>query len=255
MNSIAIASISFVSMFGGALLGVGLRRSLPGDHLSPDSRDVVKLGAGLIATLAALVLGLMVSSAKGTFDAVNTGLTQSAANYSDLNRILHQYGPETKDARDQLRHSLDSKIEHIWPKTKVEGGGISAEELSTEMEMVGDTLRQLTPHDESQRILKGVALQVYGEGMKLRWSLIQQAQASIPTVFLVVLTFWFTVLFAVFTLLSPGNITVLVVMLFCSLSIAGGLVLILDMNRPFEGFVKVSSAPLENALKNLGQMR
>ena len=100
MNSIAIASISFASMFGGALLGVGLRRSLPGDHLSPDSRDVVKLGAGLIATLAALVLGLMVSSAKGTFDAVNTGLTQSAANYSDLNRILHQYGSETKDARD-----------------------------------------------------------------------------------------------------------------------------------------------------------
>ena len=83
MNSIAIASISFASMFGGALFGVGLRRSLPRDHLSPDSRDVVKLGAGLIATLAALVLELMVSSAKGTFDAVSNGLTQSAANYSD----------------------------------------------------------------------------------------------------------------------------------------------------------------------------
>jgi hypothetical protein len=113
--------------------------------------------------------------------------------------------------------------------------------LSTEIETVGDTLRRLTPTDESQRILKAEALQVYGEGMKLRWTLIQQAHASIPTVFLIVLIFWFTVLFAVFILLSPGNKTVNVVMLFCSLSVAGGILLILDMNRPFEGGVRVSS--------------
>jgi hypothetical protein len=174
----------------------------------------VKLGAGLIATLAALVLGLMVSSAKGTFDSVNAGLTQTAANVSDLDRILDQYGPEADVARDQLRHSIASMIERIWPKTKGQTGGISAEELSTEIEMVGDTLRRLTPQDESQRILKAEALQVYGEGMKLRWTLIQQAHASIPTIFLIVLIFWFTVLFAVFTLLSPGNLTVDVVMFF-----------------------------------------
>ena len=119
--------------------------------------------------------------------------------------------------------------------------------------MVGDSLRQLTPKDESQRILKSEALRVYSEGTKLRWTLIQQAQASIPPIFLIVLTFWFTVLFTALTLLSPNSLTVDVVMLFCSLSVAGGILLILDMNEPFEGLVKVSSAPLENALKNLGR--
>ena len=126
-------------------------------------------------------------------------------------------------------------------------------QLSTEVETVGDTLRRLTPKDESQQILKAEALRIYSDGMRLRWTLIQQAQASIPTAFLVVLIFWFTVLFAVFTLLSPGNLTADAVMFFCSLSVAGGILLILDMNRPFEGFVKVSGATLENALKNLGR--
>jgi hypothetical protein len=152
-----------------------------------------------------------------------------------------------------MRNALASRIERIWPKGKLEGGGISAEEMSTEMEVVGDTLRKLTPRDESQRILKGEALKVYGEGMKMRWALIQQVHATIPPIFLIVLVFWFTLLFGVLTLLAPGNATVNVVMLLCALSVTGGIVLTLDMNRPFEGLVKVSSAPLENALKNLGR--
>jgi hypothetical protein len=108
-----------------------------------------------------------------------------------------RYGPEAAVARDQLRQSLASMIKRVWPKTKDERGGISAEESSTEIEMVGDTLRRLAPGDESQRILKAEALQVFGEGMKLRWTLTQQANASIPTIFLIVLVFWFMVLFAV----------------------------------------------------------
>ena len=240
-------------MFGGALLGGFIRKLLPRNFLDSDSRDVVKLGAGLIATLAALVLGLMVSSAKGTYDTINAGLTQIGANFSNFDRILDQYGPEANVARDQLRQSVALTIQRIWHKTKAKTGGIRAVQLSTEVETVGDTLRRLTPKDESQQILKAEALRIYSDGMKLRWTLIQQAQASIPTVFLVVLTFWFTVLFAVFTLLSPGNMTVNVVMFFCSLSVAGGILLVLDMNRPFEGAVKASSAQLENALKNLGR--
>ena len=205
----------------------------------------------MIATMAALVLGLMVSSAKGTFDKVNDGLIQSAANFANLDRIMDQYGPETDEAREQLRRSLVARIERIRPKTSE--GGISAEELSTDMETVGDMLRRLTPQDESQRNLKARALQVHGESMSLRWSLIHQAYASIPTIFLVVLVFWFTLLFGVLTLLSPGNAMVTAVMFLCALSVTGGIVLTLDMNRPFEGFVKVSSAPLENALKALGR--
>ena len=240
-------------MFAGVLLGAFLRRFLPEHHLISDSRDVIKLGAGVTATLGALVLGLMVSSAKGSFDSVNDVLTQAAAIYSNLDRILAQYGPETKVARDQMRQNLASIIERIWPKNNVETGGIEAEEESTEMEMVAGMLRKLTPQDESQRILKARAMEVFNDGTKLRWSLIAKTHASIPTVFLVVLVTWFTVLFAMFALLTRGNVTVIVVLLVCALSVAGGILLILDMNRPFGGILKASSAPLEHALKYLGR--
>ena len=253
MSSLAIGAITFACMLGGAILGAVLRRLLPDRQLHPDARDVVKLAAGLIATMAALVLGLMVSSAKNTYDSVNEGLMQNAANLAYFDRILAQYGPETKDLRDKLRNNVAAKIERIWPTSKGDKARVSEEAASQEDELVGDMLRKLTPQDESQRILKGVALQVYGDSIKLRWSLIHQLQASIPAVFMIVLVFWFTVLFAVFALLSPGGMTVNVVMVVCALSVTGGIVLTLDMNRPFEGFVRVSSGPLENALKYLGR--
>jgi len=94
-----VALIAFVCIFGGALLGLFLRTLLPEHHLRDDSRDALKLGAGLIATLVALVLGLLVSSAKSSFDAMNSGLTELGAKVILLDRILAQYGPETMEAR------------------------------------------------------------------------------------------------------------------------------------------------------------
>lgn len=90
---------------------------LPEHHVSPESKDVVKLGMGLIATLAALVLGLLIASAKSSFDAQRTGLQQLAANLVLLDRALTRYGPETKDAREALRRLVASTIERLGPKT------------------------------------------------------------------------------------------------------------------------------------------
>ena len=248
-----IPLIAFACMFVGALLGASLRRRMPEDHLPSDSRDVVKLGAGLVATMAALALGLLVSSSKNSFDSVNEGLTEGSANRVNLDRILAQYGPETKTVRDHLRHSLASDIHRIWPKSDVPTEDISLDESATELETVAGILRELIPQNESQKILKARALTVFGEGMKLRWSLIQQTHASIPTVLLVVLIFWFTVLFVTFGLLTPSNLTVNIVMFVCALSVASGIFLILDMSGPFQGPFKVSSAPMENALSHLGR--
>lgn len=248
-----IPLIAFACMFVGALLGASLRRRMPEDHLASDSKDVVKLGAGLIATMAALALGLLVSSSKSRFDSMNEGLTEASANIVNLDRILAHYGPDADVARDHLRDSLASDIKRIWPKSNVTPGDSSLDESATELETVGDTLGALTPQNESQQILKARALTVFGEGMKLRWSLIQHSHVPIPIVLLVVLIFWFTVLFVTFGLLTPSNITVNVVMLVCALSVASGIFLILDMGRPFQGVFKVSSAPLENALKSLAR--
>ncbi len=253
MNSIIISLIVFACIFGGGLFGFYLRMVLPDHHLRDDSKDLVKLGAGLIATLAALVLGLLVSSAKTSFDEMNTGITQSGAKIILLDRLLANYGPETKAARELLRRTVAAGVEMIWPEHKTGMLGLTAFEGVSGMEAIQKNLRELTPATDAQRQLLSQALQASNDLLQYRWLLIEQEQASLPTVFLVVLVFWFATLFATFGLFAPPNATVIAVLLVCALSISGALFLILEMNHPLEGMIKVSGAPLYKALDQLGK--
>src|SRR5512143_2627934 len=115
MSPIAISLIAFAIIFGGTLLGMFLRPLLQEHHLSGDSKDVMKLGTGMIATMAALVLSLLIGSAKGTFDTMNNGLKQTGVKLSLLDYAMAQYGPETREAREILRRSLITTIQLIWP--------------------------------------------------------------------------------------------------------------------------------------------
>ena len=118
MSSLTIGCIVFVCVFASGLFGLYLRASLPDHHLSEDSMGVVKLGAGLIATLAALVLGLLIASAKASFDRINDEFTQTAAKVVMLDRTLARYGPGTKEARELLRRTYASAVELMFS-----GGG------------------------------------------------------------------------------------------------------------------------------------
>ena len=253
MSSLTIALMAFGCMFGGALLGVFLRPLLPGQHVSADSRDVVKLGVGVIATQAALVLGLLVSSAKGSFDTMNAEITQAGAKIILLDHVLARYGSETHDARQHMQRSLRSTIDSIWPKHRGGASGMRVFESSTEWEEASATIRDLTPQTESQRVLKAQAVQIAGELVQLRWLSLEQSRGALPTIFLIVLIFWFAVLFVTFGLLTPRNVTVMTVLLVCALAVAGGVLLVLEMNQPLEGVIKASSAPLEHALDHLGR--
>src|SRR5215470_139896 len=116
MSSITISLIVLACVFGGALLGLLLRTVLPQHHLSSETKDIVKLGMGLVGTMAALVLGLLVASAKGNYDAQSTEVTQLSANIALLDRVLAMYGPETKEARAVLRVAVTRAIDQMWPK-------------------------------------------------------------------------------------------------------------------------------------------
>ena len=116
MSSTTISLIVLACVFGGALLGIFLHAILPQNHLSSESKDIVKLGMGLVGTMAALVLGLLVASAKGSYDTQAGELTQLAANVTLLDRVLAHYGPETKEIRDQLRNTVIRIVNQIWPK-------------------------------------------------------------------------------------------------------------------------------------------
>ena len=158
MSPIAIAAISVVCMFGGALIGLGLQRLLPQHQLSKESQDVVKLCAGLIATVTALVLGLLVSSAKGTFDAMNSMITQTSAKALIMDEVLAQYGPEAKPVRDDLRRTVDLLVKRIWPSEATGSpGGMAAIERGGEIKFIRERLAALTPRDAAHQQLHGQA--------------------------------------------------------------------------------------------------
>jgi hypothetical protein len=253
MSSATIGLISVGCIFGGALLGMFLRSRLPGHHLSNDSKDTVKLGAGMIATLSALILGLLVSSAKGTFDTMNAEITLGASKIILLDRVLANYGPAARNVREQLRRSVTAGIEVVWPEEKTAVPGLTTFERSQGMELVQAKLRELTPATDAQRQLLAQALQISNDLLQSRWLVIEQTTNALPTPFLVIVLFWLTMLHMSFGLFAPRNATVIIVLLVCALSVSGAIFLILEMNHPLTGFIRVSSAPMLKALEHLGQ--
>ena len=245
--------ISAGCIFGGALLGLLLSRVLPEHHLRDNSKDTVKMVAGTIATLAALVLGLLVGSAKNSFDALNTEITQSSTKVILLDRALAAYGPETKDAREQLRRGVITLIDTFWPEEKTETSGFATFERTNKIETLQAKLRELTPATDAQRQLLSQAQQISSDLVQSRWLVIEQAQSALPVPFLVVLLFWLSMLHLSFGLFAARNATVITVLLISALSVSGAIFIILEMSHPLQGMVKVSSAPLRKAVEHLGQ--
>ena len=242
-----------VCVFGGAVLGMFLQKVLPEHYLNDASKDVVKLVTGLIATLAALVLGLLVASAKNSFDTVNEGFRESAAKIILLDRALAQYGPETKDLRDLLKRGFTARVEQFFPKGLSRTSTLSSPQATAAMEGFQQRLRALPPQNDAQRSLQSRALELSDAVTQARWLGIAHEENAIPTPFLVVLVFWLAVMFASFGLFAPRNAIAIAVLFLGAVSLSAAISLIEELNDPLEGFITISSAPMERALGFLGQ--
>jgi Protein of unknown function (DUF4239) len=247
----AIGWVVFALVFGSALLAMFVHRLLPEEHLSSDSKDVVKLGVALVATMSALVLSLLVASAKSAFDTRSNQLTQASADVVLLDRALARYGPETKEARSLLQRSTAETLERFWP-TKGKGS-IIIDPRTNPLEALYDTIEALTPQNDIQRSMQNQSLTLAADMARTRLLLFEHLGASIPVPFLAVLVFWLCIIFASFGLFAPKNATVITVLCVCALSVAGAIFLILELDRSFEGLLQVSSAPLRAALTQLGK--
>jgi Protein of unknown function (DUF4239) len=245
----------FTCTFGGALLGMWLRTALPAHHLDAESRDTVKVGVGLIATMTALVLGLVTASAKSSFDAVNTEVKQTASEILALDRALARYGSETGEIRTGLQHVIGARIDMIWPQGSSKspdldpmrsGAGVGAEELA-------DAIRGLKPSDDAQRALQSRASDLAEALLQATWLVLAGTETSVPVAFLVVLLFWLTLTFASFGLFAPRNAMVVAVLFVCALSVGSAIFLVLEMDAPFDGVLRVSADPLRYALAHLNQ--
>ncbi len=248
MNDLLISLLVFAIIFGGALVGAFVRPFLSERHLHPDSRDVVKLATGLIGTLAALVLGLLIASAKGTYDQKTNQVRQMTANIILLDDLLAQYGPEAAPVRKLLRRSIDPLADRIWheqalPNSKQVRFASTAEALAFENE-----LEHLSPANDTQRSLQSRAIAAFTDGAQIRLQLFAQTAGSIPVPFLIILVFWLNAIFVSFTLFARTNLVVMASLLVCALSFACAIFLILELDDPFTGLMGVSSTTLRGAL-------
>ena len=251
MSALSTSLIVFASVFGGALVGFGLRNVLPESHRSPDSKDIIRAGTGLIATMSALVLGLLVASAKSAYDTQKDEVTAQAAKTALLDRVLAHYGPETREIRVLLRAVVAEEIERTWaqdrPKGALPPGG------SPEGERLYDRVQDLAPASESQRGMKAQAIQLIME-LAQTGSLMQaQKSSAISGPFLEVVVFWLTINFVSFGLFAPHNATVTTTLFLCALSVAGAVFLIVEMAQPFGGVIGISDAPLRALLVSMGR--
>jgi hypothetical protein len=247
----AIGWIVFALVFGSALLATFVRRALPEHHLSADSKDVVKLGIALVATMSALVLSLRIASAKSALDMRSNQLAQASADVILLNSALARYGPETKEARAMLQRWVADTVERFWPAEGTRP--IAIDPKASPAKAVYDKIEELSPQSDAQRSLRSQALTMALDVGRTRVLLFEHLGTSIPVPFLVVLVFWLCIIFASFGLFAPRKATVITVLGVCALSVSGAIFLILELDRSFEGLLQVSGAPLRAAVAQLGQ--
>jgi hypothetical protein len=251
MSPIATAATVFACVFGGALLGMALRTLLPAHHLGAESRDHVKLGMGLIVTMSALLLGMLVASAKSAYEDQKSELTQLTAKLVFLDRVLAHYGPDAQVAREGLRTATARAMEQIWPKDRTDARQLSP--IAAGADVLYNQIQELSPKDESQRVLKAQASAIAIELGQTRWLMFEQRGSSVSTALLIIVVFWLTVIFISFGLYAPVNATVTATLMICAISVSCAIFLILEMDRPFEGMLQISKAPLQDALSHLGQ--
>ena len=252
MNDVAVVAIVLACVFGGAVLGMALRGRLPSNHLDDRSKDVVRLGTGLVATMAALVLGLLVASAKGSYDTQRNGLDEIAANLTLLDRTLVQYGPPANEARAILRRTAASAIARLWPADGSQAPTLDAAETAQGGAGVYTRLLALAPANDAERALQSQAMGIARDLARARLLLVaEQESETIPSAFLVVLTLWLVVLFASFGLFAPPNATVVITLLISAASVSGAIFLTLELDQPFDGLIQVSSAPLRCAFAHM----
>ena len=226
-----------------------IRNRLPEQHIRDDSRKVLEISLGIIGTMAGLVLGLLVASATTSYNAQRSEVQDAASKVVLLDRVLAHYGPNANLARRTLRISVERALIRIWPR---EGKPDLAPLATAGGEALIDRVADLSPKNGAQVDLKREAFGLVVSVAELRWLMFEQSASSISFPLLVLLVFWFTITFTGFGIFAPSNTTVSVAFALCALAVAGAVFIALEMYSPFQGLLQISSAPLRDALANLG---
>jgi hypothetical protein len=249
-NPLIIGLIVFAIILAGAFAGWALRRCLPAHHLADETKSLVSVSMAVVATISALVLGLLISNANSSFSALGSEVTTLSAQILRLDQILHRYGPETDPARETLRQYAVLKTADLFPAdpADVRLNAPSTYELLQQLE---DSLLVLKPANARDQWWLGQAMTLAAKIGDTRWLLAQQVGRGMPKAFVALLVFWLTLLFASFGLFAPPNLTSAITLTLCALAVAGAIGMILELERGFGGLVHISPQPMRQAVKTL----
>jgi hypothetical protein len=250
VTALSVSLVALALVFGGALLGMYSRNALSEDDLREDVRDIIKLSTGLIGTMAALVLGLLIASAKSSYDTKSTQIRQITANIILLDVDLERYGPDAQNLRIMLRSAIPPLIDQIW--NEGDRAKLSSYSVTVEGDEFIKKLQQLQPNNDSKRALQAQVLSAAANVVQARLSLFTQSNDAIPAPFLVILIFWLAIIFTSFGLFARPNRIVIVTFFVGGLSVASAIFLILEMGQPFTGLMQISSEAPRHALAPLG---
>ena len=254
MISVVLFALAFFCPLLGAGIGISLRRRLPAHHLSRDATDVIKLATGLMATLVALILGLLISAANTYRSTIETEYKQSLASIVHLDEDLQAYGPDTRKIREYVRRVAVLTFQERWPDEDFKPTGPIA---NAGMSRYVDAQRQilaLQPADAAQRWFQSQALQMTERLSDLRWLVMSQQTATAPLLPVFILILLSTVaIFASFALYVQPNPTVITMLALTALAIAGATFLIVELNSPFHGLLQIPSQGAHLVMQMLGQ--
>jgi len=251
MNPIITSLVVAACIFASAIAGLLLHSRLPGHHLTKETQDVVRLGTGMLSVLASLVLGLLIATAKTSYDTTDQAIQGYATELILLDETFRDYGQTATVPRDLLRRYTTQLLMDFWPKSGGHPAVLDNHVAGIMLEHIREAIRALKPVDDGQRWLRDQALQISTSLLRQRWLMIEQAGTKIQPIVLVVLVLWIAFIFATFALNAPRNATVVTAFLICSLAIGGSIYLILEMDSPLNGTMKISDWPMTNALAHM----
>jgi uncharacterized membrane protein YqgA involved in biofilm formation len=250
LNPLIIGFIVFAVILAGAFAGWTIRRRLPQHHLTEETKSLVSVSMAVVATISALVLGLLISNANTSFSALGGEVTTLSAQILRLDQMLRRYGPDTVPARETLRQYVEQKTADLFPDhpADVRLDNPSAYELLQRLE---DLLLALKPANPRDQWWLGQAMTLAAKIGDTRWLLAQQVGQGTPKAFVALLVFWLTLLFASFGLFAPPNVTSAVTLTLCALAVAGAVGMILELEKGFGGLIHISPQPMRYAVKTL----
>jgi hypothetical protein len=245
-----IGLIVFAVVLAGALLGWAFRQRLPAHHLGDETKNLVSVSMAVVATISALVLGLLVANANASFTARGGEVTALSAQILRLDQILRRYGPETGEARETLRQYAELKTADLFPDNPQD---LRLDDQSTYelLQRLEDSLLALKPANSRDQWWLGQAMTLVGKIGDTRWLLAQQVGQGTPKAFVALLVFWLTLLFASFGLFAPSNLTSAVTLTLCAVAVAGAIGMILELEGGFGGVVHISPQPMRQAVAAL----